>query len=83
MSGASSGADRGRRTRGIAILAEARFTRELVLGEGLDTDNLQASYDAGVLHVTIPLTQQAQPRKVQIGRGEGRHPIIEAGGEGE
>jgi HSP20 family protein len=46
----------------VAERPHGEFTRQLVLGEGLDTENLQASYDAGVLHVTIPLAQQAQPR---------------------
>ncbi|HLI35724.1 MAG TPA: Hsp20 family protein, partial [Streptosporangiaceae bacterium] len=42
------------------------FTRQLFLGETLDTGNIKASYDAGVLTVTIPVTEQAKPRKVAI-----------------
>jgi HSP20 family protein len=67
----------------VAERPQGEFTRQLVLGEGLDTDNVQASYDAGVLHLTIPLAQQAQPRRVSISRGEGEHRVIEAGGGGE
>src|SRR5512144_1817868 len=67
----------------VAERPQGEFTRQLVLGEGLDTDNVQASYDAGVLHLTIPLAQQAQPRKVSISRGEGGQRVIEAGDEGE
>jgi HSP20 family protein len=67
----------------VAERPHGEFTRQLVLGEGLDTNNVQASYDAGVLHLTIPLAQQAQPRRVSISRGEGGQRVIEAGGEGE
>jgi HSP20 family protein len=42
------------------------FSRQLFLGETLDTDHLSASYDAGVLTITIPVAEQAKPRKVQI-----------------
>jgi HSP20 family protein len=52
------------RTQGV-------FTRQLFLGEGLDTDNIQATYDNGVLRLTIPVAEQAKPRKVQIAAGGG------------
>ena len=42
------------------------FTRQLFLGETLDVDNLRADYDAGVLTVTIPVAEQAKPRKVEV-----------------
>ncbi|MDQ3165683.1 MAG: Hsp20/alpha crystallin family protein [Actinomycetota bacterium] len=42
------------------------FTRQLFLGETLDVDNLRAEYDAGVLTLTIPVAEQAKPRKVEI-----------------
>ncbi len=42
------------------------FTRQLFLGETLDSEHLSASYDAGVLTVTIPVAEQAKPRKVEI-----------------
>lgn len=43
------------------------FTRRVLLGNSLDTSNLQASYDHGVLTVTLPVAEQAQPRKIEIG----------------
>jgi HSP20 family protein len=43
------------------------FTRRVMLGDSLDTSNLQASYDRGVLSVTLPVAEQAQPRKIEIG----------------
>jgi HSP20 family protein len=42
------------------------FNRQLVLGESLDTENVKASYDGGVLTVRIPVIEQAKPRKIEI-----------------
>ncbi len=42
------------------------FSRQLFLGETLDTSNLQASYDAGVLTVQISVAEQAKPRRVTV-----------------
>lgn len=42
------------------------FTRQLFLGEGLDTERIQARYEHGVLMLTIPVAEQAKPRKVQV-----------------
>jgi HSP20 family protein len=46
--------------------AQGAVTRQVTLGESLDTDRLEASYDAGVLTLTIPVAEQAKPRKVEI-----------------
>jgi HSP20 family protein len=43
------------------------FTRQLRLGDNLDTDKLQAEYDAGVLSIRIPFAEEAKPRRIQIG----------------
>ena len=51
------------------------FSRQLFLGDALDTDNIQASYDNGVLVVRIPVTEQAKPRKVQVAVEGGRKAI--------
>jgi len=45
------------------------FSRQLFLGDTLDTDNLQATYDNGVLTLRIPVSEQAKPRKISIGAG--------------
>ncbi|NKX52252.1 Hsp20/alpha crystallin family protein, partial [Arthrobacter deserti] len=39
------------------------FSRQLILGDTLDTGNVKASYDAGVLVLRIPVAEQAKPRK--------------------
>jgi HSP20 family protein len=47
------------------------FSRQLVLGENLDTDRIEASYQEGVLRLRIPVAERAKPRKITIGRGDG------------
>lgn len=51
------------------------FSRQLFLGENLDTDKVEASYAAGVLQLRIPVAEQAKPRKIQITAGEDRKAI--------
>ncbi|GAA3416627.1 heat shock protein [Rhodococcus aetherivorans] len=46
------------------------FSRQLFLGENLDTDNIEATYDAGVLRLTIPVAEKAKPRKIEIAVGD-------------
>ncbi|MFR9804461.1 Hsp20/alpha crystallin family protein [Pseudonocardia sp. RS010] len=45
------------------------FSRQLLLGETLDPDNITAHYDAGVLTLRIPIVEQAKPRKITISGG--------------
>jgi HSP20 family protein len=47
------------------------FSRQLVLGDNLDTDRIEASYQEGVLRLRIPVAERAKPRKITIGRGDG------------
>ncbi|GAB2691353.1 Hsp20/alpha crystallin family protein [Thalassiella azotivora] len=42
------------------------FSRQLFLGDTLDVDRVEASYEAGVLRLTIPIAEQAKPRKIEI-----------------
>jgi HSP20 family protein len=42
------------------------FSRQLFLGETLDTERIDASYDGGVLTLRIPIAEQARPRKIAI-----------------
>src|SRR5947208_182065 len=48
---------------------QGSFSRQLFLGESLDTSRIEATYDNGVLTVTIPVAEQAKPRKVEITTG--------------
>ncbi|WP_432133235.1 MULTISPECIES: Hsp20/alpha crystallin family protein [unclassified Streptomyces] len=46
------------------------FTRQLFLGDTLDTERIDASYQAGVLTLRIPVAEQAKPRRIQITGGD-------------
>ncbi len=45
------------------------YSRQLVLGDGLAVGDIRADYTDGVLTLTIPVAEQAKPRKIEIGRG--------------
>jgi len=60
------------------VAAERRqgtFSRQLFLGEGLDAEGIHATYENGVLTVTIPVAPSAQPRKIEIADQSGREAI--------
>jgi len=42
------------------------FSRQLVLGDGLDLERIAASYVSGVLTLHIPVAEKAKPRKIEI-----------------
>jgi len=45
------------------------FTRQLFLGDTLDTEHLEADYDNGVLHLRIPVSDSAKPRRISVAPG--------------
>ncbi len=51
------------------------FSRQLFLGNTPDAGRIDASYEAGVLQLRIPVAEQAKPRKITISGGEGREQI--------
>ena len=54
------------------------FSRQLVLGDNLDLDQIEAHYDVGVLSLSIPVAERAKPRKIQVGSGSTERTAIEA-----
>ncbi len=42
------------------------FTRWVRLSDSVDAEKIEAAYEGGVLRVTVPLTERAQPRKVEV-----------------
>ncbi|HKV21574.1 MAG TPA: Hsp20 family protein [Mycobacterium sp.] len=46
------------------------FSRQLFLGDTLDTEQIQASYHGGVLRLTIPVAEKAKPRRIKVGISE-------------
>lgn len=56
-------------------LVNERFTgsyrRQVTIGDSVDPGAITASYDNGVLTVTMPLAEQAKSRKIAIDHGAG------------
>ena len=46
-----------------------RFSRQLVLGDNLDLDQIEAGYEGGVVRLTVPVAEKAKPRKIQLNTG--------------
>jgi HSP20 family protein len=42
------------------------FTRSIRLSDSVDAEKIAASYDGGVLRVSVPLQERALPRKVEV-----------------
>jgi len=65
-------ADRPRKEESLgdgSVIAErphGTFTRQVFLGDNLDTEHIEASYRAGVLRLTIPVAAQAKPRRIEL-----------------
>jgi HSP20 family protein len=57
-------------TEGVETVAcerpQGTFSRELFLGENLDTEKIRATYEDGVLRLTIPVAEQAMPRRIEV-----------------
>ena len=70
------------RAEGDEVLANERpqgtFTRRVLLGDSLDTNRLEAAYDHGVLSITIPVSEKAQPRRIAVGGSHASRASIEA-----
>lgn len=72
-------AERTARNADVKWLANERpsgsFLRQLNLGDGIDTENISANYDNGVLSVMIPVSEKAKPRKVAVQSGSTESPV--------
>ncbi|QNK83233.1 Hsp20/alpha crystallin family protein [Nakamurella sp. PAMC28650] len=55
------------------------FSRQLILGDTLDTDRVRAAYDGGVLTLRIPVAEKAKPRKIRIDQpAQQDRPLVDA-----
>ena len=73
-------AERPARASDAELIAAERprgiFSRQLILGDNLDTEHIAASYERGVLTLQIPVAEKAKPQKVPVtSNGEDRHAI--------
>jgi len=73
----------GRTEESVEWITSERFTgtymRQLALGDGIDTERIHATYNNGVLTVTIPVAEKAQPRRISIDVSDDRAGELESG----
>lgn len=74
------------RAEGDEVIASERrqgtFSRRVLLGNAVDTTHIEAAYDHGVLTLTLPVAEQARPRKIAVGGAHNREAIdVESGSE--
>jgi HSP20 family protein len=66
----------------VELIASERprgvFSRQVILGDALDTDAIHASYQSGVLRLNIPVAERAKPRKIDITSDADFHHAIDA-----
>jgi HSP20 family protein len=66
----------------LELLAAERprgvFSRQLILGDTLDTDRVEATYEAGVLALRIPVAERAKPRKIDVSHSSVDRQVINA-----
>jgi len=76
-------AERPARASDAELIAAERprgvFSRQLVLGDNLDLDRIQAGYRDGVLKLVIPVAEKAKPRKITISHNGGGDQAIATG----
>jgi HSP20 family protein len=62
----------------VAERPQGTFSRQLFLGESLDTDRIDASYADGVLTLRVPVAERAKPRRVPVSSAAGSEKAIDA-----
>ena len=78
-------AQRSAQPEDVEWLAQERptgtFVRQLTLGRGLDLDRIEATYADGVLSLSLPVAEEAKPRRIPIAvGGSSEQPTLEAPG---
>ena len=54
----------------VRELRRGTFSRSVALSSDLKSDQARASFDNGIVTLTIPKAEQAKPRRIPIGNGE-------------
>jgi HSP20 family protein len=64
---------------GVDVIVNERpqgtFSRALFLGEGLDAEHIEASYEAGVLFLRIPVLHATKPRRIDVAAAPKAAPV--------
>jgi HSP20 family protein len=50
----------------VAERPQGKFSRQVTVGTTIDTENISASYEGGVLTMTLPVSPKAKPRRVEV-----------------
>jgi len=69
---------------GNVLLAErpqGRFTRQLQVSDALDSASIAATYENGVLRLTVPMSQAAKPRRIEVQAADRQQPVAVNSGE--
>ena len=69
----------GRQENGAELIATERprgvFSRQLILGDNLDLENISANYRDGVLALVVPVAERAKPRKIAVESADSQRTI--------
>lgn len=57
------------------------FTRQLFLGDNLDSSKLAADFERGVLHLRIPVAESSKPKRIQISSESAGSEQVSSSGE--
>lgn len=75
----------GRSEENVQWLARERpsgtYARQLNLGDGLSLDQIDATYSDGVLTLTVPVAEQAKPRRIEVSRADSQQSVSTGSGE--
>lgn len=52
-----------------------RFERSLTLPRGVDPEAISATFDRGVLEVSVPKPEETKPRRIAVNGGKAQHEI--------
>ncbi len=66
--------------------AKGTFCRQLFLGQNLNTENIEARYQDGVLTVRIPLGERPRPKRIEVttgGQQDGGVDVVDVPGDGD
>jgi len=66
----------------LAERPQGKFTRQLQVSDALDTSKINASYDNGVLRMLVPMSEAAQPRRIEV-QPSGAQQTVTVGTSGE
>ncbi len=65
----------------LAERPQGSFTRQLQVGDALDTTKVAATYNNGVLTLMIPMAEAAQPRRIEVQAGGGQQQLSVGGAQ--